>query len=73
MKAGRREQGLKAAASHTASMTGRYEIYQAAMEQSGIIEVRSIDELASLVRGVGVHVHSEQFARSNAGARFALV
>jgi acetate---CoA ligase (ADP-forming) len=49
-KAGRKEQGLKAAASHTASMTGRYEIYHAALQQSGIIEVFSIDELASLVK-----------------------
>lgn len=49
-KAGRREQGLRAAASHTASMTGRYEIYRAALAQSGIIEVRSIDEVANLVQ-----------------------
>ena len=31
-KGGRREQGLKAAASHTASMTGSYDIYRAALK-----------------------------------------
>lgn len=49
-KGGRGEQGLKAAASHTASMTGRYDIYRAALEQAGIIEIRSIEELTDLVQ-----------------------
>ncbi len=49
-KGGRREQGLRAAASHTASMTGSYDIYHAALKQSGIIEVRDIDEVADLVQ-----------------------
>ncbi len=49
-KGGRREQGLRAAASHTASMTGSYDIYQAALRQSGIIEVRDLDEVADLVQ-----------------------
>lgn len=52
-KAGRQEQGMRAAASHTASMTGRYEIYRAALEQAGIIEVRSIEEVADLVQVLG--------------------
>ena len=49
-KAGRREQGARAVASHTASMTGRYDLYQAALKQAGIIEVNSIDEVVDLVR-----------------------
>ncbi len=49
-KAGRREQGARAVASHTASMTGRYDLYQAALKQAGIIEVDSIDEVVELVR-----------------------
>ena len=49
-KAGRREQGARAVASHTASMTGRYDLYQAALKQAGIIEVDSIDEVVDLVR-----------------------
>ena len=52
-KAGRREQGLRAAASHTASMTGRYEIYRAALAQAGIIEVRNMEEVADLVKVFG--------------------
>ncbi|OGA53400.1 MAG: hypothetical protein A3G24_20185 [Betaproteobacteria bacterium RIFCSPLOWO2_12_FULL_62_13] len=53
-KGGRGEQGLKAAASHTASMTGRYDIYRAALRQAGIIELRDIDELGDLVQIFGV-------------------
>ncbi len=49
-KAGRREQGQRAAASHTASMTGRYDIYQAALKQAGIFEVNDIELAADLAR-----------------------
>ncbi|MBI3937310.1 MAG: acetate--CoA ligase family protein [Betaproteobacteria bacterium] len=49
-KAGNSEQGRRAAASHTGSMTGSYDIYQAAMRQAGIIEVRSFEEVAELVK-----------------------
>jgi len=49
-KAGRHEQGARAVASHTASMTGRYAIYQAALAQCGIIEVSDIEEVVDLVR-----------------------
>ncbi len=49
-KAGRHEQGARAVASHTASMTGRYALYQAALKQCGIIEVGDIEEVVDLVR-----------------------
>jgi len=49
-KAGRHEQGARAVASHTASMTGRYAIYQAALQQTGIIEVSELEEVVDLVR-----------------------
>ena len=49
-KGGRGEQGLKVAASHTASMTGRYDIYRSALRQAGIIEVRSLEEVHDFVR-----------------------
>lgn len=49
-KSGRGEQGLKAAASHTASMTGRYDVFRAALAQAGIIEVRDMEEVADLVQ-----------------------
>ncbi|WP_304224665.1 acetate--CoA ligase family protein [Gracilinema caldarium] len=48
-KAGRTEAGAKAAASHTASMSGDYEIFQAACSQAGII---LIDELPDFYNAV---------------------
>jgi acyl-CoA synthetase (NDP forming) len=46
LKAGNTEQGRRAAASHTANLTGQYDIYRGAFRQCGIIEVRDIDEAA---------------------------
>ncbi len=45
LKVGRSEFGRKAAASHTASITGSAEINTAALRQLGVIEVDDIDEL----------------------------
>lgn len=45
LKVGRSEYGAKAAASHTASITGSAEVNSAAMRQLGVIEVDDIDEL----------------------------
>ncbi len=45
-KSGNSADGARAAASHTGSMTGRYDIYRAAFRQSGIIEIFDIDDLA---------------------------
>ena len=46
LKAGNTEQGRRAAASHTANLTGRYDIYRAAFKQCGIIEVSDLHEAA---------------------------
>ena len=43
-KAGNTRQGVKAAASHTANMTGSYDIYRAAFRQCGVIEVHEMEE-----------------------------
>ncbi len=55
IKAGNSQQGLKAAASHTASMTGSYEIYKAAFKQAGVVEARdigdAIDYMQCLLQG----------------------
>lgn len=48
-KGGRGEQGVRAVASHTASMTGRYDVYQTALKQSAIIEVEEFSELVDIV------------------------
>ncbi|NJE49643.1 CoA-binding protein [Thermococcus sp. 9N3] len=45
LKAGKSESGAKAAASHTGSLAGSYEIYRAAFKQAGAIEVEEMEEL----------------------------
>ena len=50
LKAGNTEQGLRAAASHTACMTGPYDICRAAFRQCGVIEVHDIDDTVDLLR-----------------------
>jgi acetyltransferase len=49
-KAGNTADGARAAASHTGSMTGSYDVYRAAFRQSGIIEIFDIDDLADACR-----------------------
>ena len=45
-KAGVTEQGARAAASHTGSMTGSYDFYKALFKQAGIVEVHELHEAA---------------------------
>jgi acetate---CoA ligase (ADP-forming) len=55
VKAGNTRQGVRAAASHTAFMTGSYDVYKAAFKQCGAIEARdlgdAVDTLQSLISG----------------------
>ncbi|MCM8775703.1 MAG: acetate--CoA ligase [Candidatus Omnitrophica bacterium] len=48
IKAGRTAQGAKAAQSHTGSMMGSDEIYDATFAQSGVIRVNSVEEIFDL-------------------------
>ncbi len=45
LKGGQSSAGSRAASSHTASMAGSYEVFQAAMRQSGALVVDSLEEL----------------------------
>lgn len=51
-KAGNTRQGIRSAATHTANMTGNYDVWRAALRQSGIIEVQSMDEAADFVKAL---------------------
>ena len=52
-KAGTTDAGVKAAASHTANMTGTYDLYRAAMRQCGIIEVDDVEPIVDLAKLFG--------------------
>jgi acetyltransferase len=49
-KGGVTEEGARAAASHTASMTGSYDFYRALFKQTGIVEVREIHEAVDFLK-----------------------
>ena len=49
LKAGNTRQGKLAAASHTANLTGSYDIYRAAFRQCGVVEVEDIDQAVDAV------------------------
>ena len=46
LKAGNTQQGLRAAASHTANLASSYDVFRAALTQCGVIEVRDTHEAA---------------------------
>ncbi|MGZ5093023.1 MAG: acetate--CoA ligase family protein [Burkholderiales bacterium] len=44
------EQGARAAATHTANLTGSYDFYQAVFKQAGIIEIKEIHEAIDFIK-----------------------
>ncbi len=48
LKGGRSELGAKSTASHTGSLAGSYDVFQAMCKQAGIIEANSLDDLIDL-------------------------
>ena len=49
-KAGTTDAGIKAAASHTANMTGSYDLYRAALRQAGLIEVDDVEPIVDIAK-----------------------
>jgi len=49
-KAGNTRHGRIAAETHTANLTGSYELYKAVFQQSGFIEVQDVDDLIDIAR-----------------------
>jgi acetate---CoA ligase (ADP-forming) len=56
-KAGNTRQGVKAAASHTANMTGTYDIYRAVFRQCGVVEVHDMEEAIASVQALLAYAH----------------
>jgi len=54
LKTGQSEQAAKASQSHTGSLTGRKEAWQAAFKQAGVIQVSDLEELIDLARTFSV-------------------
>jgi len=54
LKVGRTAEAAAAAASHTASMAGSYDVYRAAFKQWGILEVDDIEELVDTTEFFGI-------------------
>lgn len=50
LKIGRSEQAAQAAQSHTGSLAGKGEIWDAALKQAGVIKVNDIEELSDTIR-----------------------
>ena len=50
LKTGREEEAAKAVRSHTGSLAGRDEVYDAAFKKCGVIRVNELDEFESLAR-----------------------
>ncbi|GAB6103199.1 CoA-binding protein [Thermococcus atlanticus] len=65
LKAGKSKSGARAAASHTGSLAGSYEIYRAAFRQAGAIEVEEMEELFDAAKAF------EMYTR--AGKRVAVI
>ena len=55
IKAGRTKEGTKAAISHTAALSGSYQVYSAAFSQAGIVEVDTLEDLFGVAKALAWH------------------
>ncbi|WP_297071035.1 acetate--CoA ligase family protein [Thermococcus sp.] len=65
LKAGKSESGARAAASHTGSLAGSYDIYRAAFRQAGAVEVGEMEELFDAAKAFEMY--------GKAGKRVAII
>ena len=70
IKAGRSEQGAKAAASHTGALAGADHIYDAALARAGILRVRNFEEI---FEAAATLAHSGDRMRKASGDRLAIL
>ena len=54
LKAGRTQQGARAASSHTGALAGNDRVYDAVLRQSGVIRVHSLNDMLEYARGLAV-------------------
>ena len=66
-KSGRTEAGAKAAASHTAAMSGSYEVFRAACLQGGCILTEELDDFYNFIKAFAVLSHHPARGRRVAG------
>lgn len=67
IKAGRSEAGKRAALSHTGSLAGSYEIYEAAFKQSGVILVETLEEAFAKAKFLQIPASNRIVIVTNAG------
>ena len=54
LKAGRTQQGARAASSHTGALAGNDRVYDSVLRQSGVIRVQSLNDMLEFARGLAV-------------------
>ena len=76
LKAGKSNAGAQAVSSHTGSLAGEYTAYQAVFEQTGVIEVQTLDALINTAWALGVQplpTGNNVAIATNAGGAAALL
>ncbi len=66
-KGGRTEEGAKAALSHTAAMTGNYEVLEAACAQSDVVLMEDIEMFGDVIKGFSL-LANKKFSGVNVAA-----
>lgn len=63
LKLGQEPAGRKASRSHTGSMSGMYEIFQAAFRRSGIYEAGTIEEFLDLLKTLSIKKSGQKYGK----------